>query len=79
MTHPLLKEIRKLPRNERIELVQDIWDSIAEEAEDAGEVPDLGAAQRQELEERIKELDEHPDRARSWEEVRKRLLGRKRG
>jgi putative addiction module component (TIGR02574 family) len=79
MSHPLLEEIRKLPRDERIELVQDIWDTIAEEAEETGEVPELTPAQRRELEERIKELDEHPERAEPWEEVRERLLGRKRG
>ena len=38
----------------------------------------LSEAQREELDRRLRELDEHPERARPWEEVRKRLWARKR-
>ncbi len=47
-------------------------------AERDGERFPLTDAQRQELARRVKELDEHPERARPWEEVRKRLWARTR-
>jgi len=38
----------------------------------------LSAAQREELERRIRDLDAQPDLARPWAEVRERLWARKR-
>jgi putative addiction module component (TIGR02574 family) len=58
------------------ELVEELWDSIAAERE--MEPFPLTEAQRQELDRRLRELDEHPERARPWEEVRERLWARKR-
>ena len=76
MTNALREELFKLSAAERMELVEELWDSIAAECED---VPfPLTEAQREDLERRVQELDEHPERARPWEEVRERLWARKR-
>jgi putative addiction module component (TIGR02574 family) len=77
MATDLREELFKLTAAERLELVEELWDSIAAELEK--EPFPLSAAQREDLDRRIRELDEHPERARPWEEVRERLLARKRG
>jgi len=76
MSNALREELFKLSAAERLELVEELWDSIAAEREK--EPFPLTAAQRESLEQRIRELDEHPERARPWEEVRERLWARKR-
>ncbi len=76
MTNALREELFKLSAAERMELVEELWDSIAAECE--GEPWALTDAQRGDLERRVRELDEHPERARPWEEVRKRLWARTR-
>ena len=76
MTNALREELLKLSAAERMELVEELWDSIAAECE--GEPWPLTNAQREALERRVRELDEHPERARPWEEVRKRLWARTR-
>ena len=76
-TDALRKELFKLTAAERLELVEELWDSIAAELEK--EPFPLTAAQREDLDRRIRELDEHPERARPWEEVRERLRARNRG
>lgn len=64
-------EIRSLSISQRLDLVEQIWDSIFED-EDAFE---LTAAQSAELDRRICLHEESPDRGIPWEEVKKRLLG----
>lgn len=64
--------IDKLPRDVRIALVHEIWDSIA--AESAGS--HLTEAQRRELERRAAEDDAHPDDVIPWEEVKAKALAR---
>ena len=76
MSSDLREELFKLSPAERLELVEELWDSIAAEREN--EPFPLSDAQREELDRRIRELDEHPERARPWEEVRERLWARKR-
>lgn len=66
-----LAELRKLPIAERIQLVQDLWDSIATEA--SPEVP-LLPGQRQALRERLVAHDKDPATAIPWETVRRRLV-----
>lgn len=75
-TDALRKELFKLTAAERLELVEELWDSIA--AEQESEPIPLTAVQREELERRRREFDEHPERARPWEEVRERIWARKR-
>jgi putative addiction module component (TIGR02574 family) len=62
--------IDRLSRDERIALVQEIWDSIAAE----GYVPTLTEAQRHELERRIADDDANPDDAVPWEQVKQDAL-----
>jgi len=76
MKNTLREELLELSAAERMELVEELWDSIAAECE--GEPWPLTDAQRQELDRRLRELEEHPERARPWEEVRKRLWTRSR-
>ncbi|MCA9501050.1 MAG: addiction module protein, partial [Nitrospira sp.] len=57
---------------ERLALVEEIWDSIAT---DSAAVP-LTEAQRAELQKRIEEDDAHPDDLTSWEQVKASTLSR---
>lgn len=66
-----LSDIRKLSVAERIQLVEDIWDSVAAEAAD---LP-ITEPQRQELDQRLTEADAHPGTGTSWEQIKARLLG----
>lgn len=52
---------------DRIRLVQDIWDSIA--AEQA--YPDLTEVQKQELDHRITAYETNPDDVMTWEDIKK--------
>jgi len=64
-------EILEMSIAERIQLVEDIWDSIAA-------VPDaipLTDAQREELDRRIAAYHENPHSGSPWDEVKKRLSG----
>jgi len=69
MSSPNIEEIVKLSVAERIELVEDIWDSIAA-TPDSLSVTD---AQRQELDRRLADYRDHPDDVRSWQRVRSSL------
>ena len=64
--------IDRLPVEERLTLVEEIWDSIAA---DSAAVP-LTEAQRAELQKRIEEDDTHPDDLTSWEQVKASTLSR---
>ena len=76
-SNTLRKELFELSRAEKLELVEELWDDIATDPE--GEAAPLTAAQRENLDRRIREMNEHPERGRAWEEVRKRLWTRMRG
>jgi putative addiction module component (TIGR02574 family) len=67
----LLEEAEKLPLEERLELVEALWDSIAADAS-VDRLP-LPEWHRIELERRIAEFDADPEAGSSWEEVRDRL------
>ena len=68
-------DFSKLSIAERIQLAEDLWDSIPESADIA-----LSDAQKTELDRRLKDLEQHPDAGEPWEIVRARLYGRlKRG
>ena len=64
--------IDRLPRDERLVLVQDIWDTIASEPEP----PLLSEAQRQELVRRAAEDDTAPDEVIPWDQVKTQTLAR---
>ena len=69
-TEPILETFRKLPSTEKIRLVQQLWDEIAEEA---SHLP-LTDAQRRLLDERIDEHEANPDDVEPWEEARDDIL-----
>lgn len=69
-------DFSKLSIAERIQLAEDLWESIPEEGAD---VP-LTEAQKAELDRRLDDLERNPDAGESWEVVRARLYERlKRG
>lgn len=62
-------DISRLTLDERIQLAEDLWDSVAAET---GELP-LTEAQVAELDRRLAELARDPDSGESWEVVRGRV------
>lgn len=72
--HPMKfrrEDIQKLSIPERIQLVEDIWDSIAE----ASELLPVTDAQRKDLDRRREEYRKNLTDTRTWSEVRERLEG----
>ncbi len=67
-------EYLKLSVSERIQLVEDIWDSIAAEASNTVE---LSQAQIAELHRRVAEHRADPSTAVPWEQVRSKLFSGK--
>ena len=63
-------EFRQLPVSERIDLVEQIWDSIVEDQSQF----ELTDAQKAELDRRLAADKESPDRGASWEDVKRRLM-----
>jgi putative addiction module component (TIGR02574 family) len=64
--------IDRLTVAQRILLVEEIWDSIAAEAEHAP----LSEAQKQDLQRRLDSYAENPKAGSSWEDVKARLQGK---
>lgn len=73
MSDALRDELFKLSAAERLELVEELWDSIAAEAERDADVLPLSDAQKEELDRRIAAHRADPSRVRPWDEVRKEL------
>lgn len=73
MTTTLLKKATQLPVADRIKLVEDIWDSIADEPNDSAFTP----AQKRELDRRLDSMRKNPGRAVPWSEARQRILKRR--
>jgi putative addiction module component (TIGR02574 family) len=61
-----LNEIASLSIEDRISLVQAIWDSIAAEQADI----DLTEAQKREIDRRIDDYEMNPDNVLTWEEIK---------
>ena len=66
MSTKLAEEAKKLSIPERIALVEEIWDSIAE---DNG-CFELTEARKQELDRRLESLGANPSQGRTWEEIK---------
>lgn len=64
--------INQMNLEERLELVQAIWDSIAE----SEELPPLSDALRAELDRRLADHEANPGAAIPWEQVRDEALAR---
>jgi putative addiction module component (TIGR02574 family) len=65
-----LSDILQLSVAERIQLAEDIWDSIAA----FPEAVDLTEAQRQELDRRLQAYSQNPKEGVSWQELKHNLL-----
>ena len=65
MNASLLKELMELTPEERIQLAEDLWDSVAQD-----KMPALTEAQKKEIDRRIAEHERDPSSALPWEEVR---------
>ena len=65
-----LSELLQLPIEERLKLVEALWDSIAE----FPEALELSAAQKQELDRRLAAYENNPDAGVPWAELKQRLL-----
>ena len=64
-------ELRALSLAERLQLVEDVWDSIVEDS--AGNLP-VSDAQREELRRRLAAHEGQPEQAVPWEQVRAALF-----
>jgi putative addiction module component (TIGR02574 family) len=73
VTTAILKRAAKLPVPDRIKLVEDIWDSIADEPDEFA----LTAAQKRELDRRLELMRKDPGRAIPWEDAKRRILQRR--
>jgi putative addiction module component (TIGR02574 family) len=73
MNKPLLDELLQLSPAERIQLAEDLWDSVSANAED---LPPLTEAQYAELRRRLEDHQRSPSTAIPWAEVRARLWSR---
>jgi len=65
-----LAKVLALPVEERIQIAQSIWDSVAE----VPEAVKLTEEQGEELERRLKAFREDPNAGSPWLEVRERIL-----
>jgi len=65
-----LSEILQLSIAERIQLAEDIWDSVAAFPE---AIP-LTDAQKEELDRRVQAYAQNPNEGISWDELKDRLL-----
>lgn len=64
-----ISEILQLSVAERIQLVEDIWDSVAAFPDDVL----LTEAQKKELDRRLQAYRQNPDEGISWEELKAQL------
>lgn len=68
--HPILKvDISELSVSERIQLAEDLWDSILTTPD---EVP-LNHEQKQELDRRLEIHRQNPNQGSTWQSVKQRL------
>jgi putative addiction module component (TIGR02574 family) len=70
MSSNLSEEAKKLSIPERLALVEEIWNSIAE---DNGYF-ELSDEQRQELDRRFESFRANPSQGRTWEEIKAEFL-----
>ena len=69
MTYSNATDLFSLSIPERIQLVEDIWDSIAVYPDKL----ELSPFTISELDKRLEELKQHPENSSTWDEVRSRL------
>jgi putative addiction module component (TIGR02574 family) len=69
MTNPALTQVFELTVSEKLQLLEDLWDSIAAQPE---QIPILDW-QKEELAKRKANHLQNPDSGSSWEEVKQRI------
>ena len=67
---PIIETFRKYPPAEKVRLVQQLWDEIAQEAA----LLPLTESQRRLLDERIDQHEADPDDVESWKKARDHIL-----
>ncbi len=67
-----LTEIKSMSVDDRIHLIQAIWETIVEDQAP----PELSEAQKKELSRRIAELDADPNNVLTWEQIKAHVKGR---
>ena len=70
MEDSLIKELSQLSKNEKIILVEALWDSIASDPEQV----DVPEHHKSILEERLQSLDNDTANGKSWGEIREKYL-----
>jgi len=65
-----LDELCRLPLEERVQLVQDLWDSISKELHQEA----LTEEQKQELDRRLDAMEINPRAGILWDELKKSLM-----
>jgi len=69
-TEPFVAQFRELSPDEKIRLVQELWDAIAEEV---SRMP-LAESQRRLLDERLADEEQNPDDVEPWEKAKQDIL-----
>jgi putative addiction module component (TIGR02574 family) len=70
MPTELTEAAKKLSISDRILLVEEIWDTIAEE----NEAFELSDSQKHELDRRLESLKKTPRQGRTWEEIKAEFM-----
>jgi putative addiction module component (TIGR02574 family) len=70
MQSELTEQARKLSISDRILLVEEIWDTIAEE----NQAFELTDAQKRELDRRLALAQSNPGQGRTWDEIRAEFM-----
>ena len=70
MAMELTKQAKNLSISDRIRLVEEIWDTIAEE----NEASELTDAQKRELDRRLELAKNNPGQGRTWDEIKAEFL-----
>ena len=65
-----VNDLLDMPVADRLRLVEDLWDSIAEVPEKV----ELSDAQRKELDKRLEKYHRDPEAGSPWEDVKKSIL-----
>ncbi len=65
----LAEELKKLSKSEKLLLINDLWDEIAQDSE---EIP-LTSEQEKVLDQRYAEFLDNPDEGKTWEAFKKEL------
>ena len=70
----IMEDVKKMPISERIQLVEDIWDTIATVSSDSHGTLKLSKTELVELNRRRDAHQADPGSGISWEEVRSKLF-----